>query len=311
MLNFDEDASRLASDYVEKFKTSLDESQLRLDSKYAQIVLSEIESSIKFYCVKHSRKRNAESVEIADVTHVLNTRFGEPGRLLRHFFEPNLPRATLESLEFMEKVLLQSKKPRILDAGCGWGRWLKRLRNQRIKNLEMVGVDLKRFPLLYGKGINKAENFARSDVAALPFNAKTFDIVLCNLVIHEIKTRVGREKSIREFARVLKPKGVLFITDVFSNFSMLSLDTKLFTFASRILQYAPLLKVRKFELKLRKSQLERILLENSFETAHEKKIDSRPFSSQLVLISQKCGDELDIVNPQPDHLEVNLHAENH
>lgn len=154
MFNFDKDATQLVSDYIEEFETLLGESKVELDPRYVKIVLPEIKSSIEFYCVKQWSKRNAEAVEVDDVKYVLE-RFGEPRKLLERFLKPNVQRNTLENLDFMKEVLCRSNKPKVLDAGCGWGRYLKRLRKQGIVNLEMVGVDLEPLSLLYGKVLMK------------------------------------------------------------------------------------------------------------------------------------------------------------
>jgi SAM-dependent methyltransferase len=52
------------------------------------------------------------------------------------------------------------------------------------------------------------------DARALPFAGETFDIVLSNYVIHELKTRADREQMMREVSRVLKPGGHVALLDV-------------------------------------------------------------------------------------------------
>lgn len=80
--------------------------------------------------------------------------------------------------------------------------------------------------------------------------------------MHEIKTSVGREMLVSEFARVLKPQGTLYVTDAFSKFQFFSL-------ASRILQHL----TSRVEWHFPESQLEKILLKNNFEIMWKKEID--------------------------------------
>ena len=48
----------------------------------------------------------------------------------------------------------------------------------------------------------------------MKFADGAFDVVLSNLVIHNIPTCEGRDKACREIARVLKPGGVAIISDL-------------------------------------------------------------------------------------------------
>jgi SAM-dependent methyltransferase len=52
------------------------------------------------------------------------------------------------------------------------------------------------------------------DVQKLPFSAKTFDVVLSNLCIHNITLKEGRDRACREIARVLRPNGAAVISDI-------------------------------------------------------------------------------------------------
>jgi SAM-dependent methyltransferase len=51
------------------------------------------------------------------------------------------------------------------------------------------------------------------DVRTLPFTDGTFDAVVSNFVVHELKTRSEREQMMREIARVLKPGGRVALVD--------------------------------------------------------------------------------------------------
>ena len=51
------------------------------------------------------------------------------------------------------------------------------------------------------------------DATEMKFADGTFDVVVSNLVIHNIPSREGRDKACREIARVLKPGGAAVISD--------------------------------------------------------------------------------------------------
>lgn len=47
----------------------------------------------------------------------------------------------------------------------------------------------------------------QGDARKLPFADQTFDVVVSNFVVHEMKTKADRETMMHEIARVLKPGG--------------------------------------------------------------------------------------------------------
>ena len=53
-------------------------------------------------------------------------------------------------------------------------------------------------------------------MTALPFDADSFDLVVSNVAIHNIKDSVGREKALEEAVRVLRPGGRLMIADLWA-----------------------------------------------------------------------------------------------
>jgi arsenite methyltransferase len=52
------------------------------------------------------------------------------------------------------------------------------------------------------------------DARELPFADESFDVVVSNFVIHNIKSVEGRERAVREMWRVLRPNGRLVISDM-------------------------------------------------------------------------------------------------
>ncbi len=93
---------------------------------------------------------------------------------------------------------------RVLDAGCGRGRATRLARERGAPSC--VGVDL--VPaMLAGDGGPGPQLAAR--VEALPFRARSFDVVISALVLGHV---AGLDRAIAEMARVLTPGGHLAIT---------------------------------------------------------------------------------------------------
>ena len=102
------------------------------------------------------------------------------------------------------------KGKRILDSGCGPGRYidlLRRLEPEKITGMDqgerLVEVLKKRF-----KDDPKVE-IHRGTVEKLKFDDAAFDFVLSNGVIHH--TPHDLETMLKDHARVLKPGGAMFI----------------------------------------------------------------------------------------------------
>lgn len=99
------------------------------------------------------------------------------------------------------------KGKKILDAGCGKGRFVKALAK---RGGLLTGIDfVEGFIKIANENVQEA-NFKLASVNNIPFETATFDGVLCIEVMEHIP---NAEKAVKEMVRVLKPGGKLIIID--------------------------------------------------------------------------------------------------
>ena len=116
---------------------------------------------------------------------------------------------------------------RILDLGCGRGAVLL-LAARRLATGRAVGVDIwdrgdqsgnraeatRRNAL--AEGVADRVELHTGDMTSLPFVPDSFDAVVSNVAIHNVKGRAGWERVIDEAVRVLRPGGRLLIADLWA-----------------------------------------------------------------------------------------------
>ena len=97
----------------------------------------------------------------------------------------------------------RTRARRAIDVGCGTGRWTERL--------GAIGVDAS--PEMLGWAARKGGlrgRLAVADATALPIADGAADLVLCALTLGHIRDQGA---AMREFARILAPRGTLILTD--------------------------------------------------------------------------------------------------
>jgi ubiquinone/menaquinone biosynthesis C-methylase UbiE len=105
------------------------------------------------------------------------------------------------------------RKLALLDVACGTGRFLRAVK-EAFPKLEVTGCDLSASYLEEARR-HLSPYRMKSDVAAaesLPYASGSFDIVTCIYLFHELPHDVRRAAA-SEFARVLKPGGLLVFMD--------------------------------------------------------------------------------------------------
>jgi SAM-dependent methyltransferase len=103
------------------------------------------------------------------------------------------------------------RKGRLLDAGCGSGKYSVPL---RMRGFDVVGMDVsfKALQMLRKSSIDRELDIdiLAGNVFKLPFKDHSFDLIWCYGVLQHLLTG-ERESAIREFRCILKVEGILFI----------------------------------------------------------------------------------------------------
>ncbi|HEV7474493.1 MAG TPA: class I SAM-dependent methyltransferase [Pyrinomonadaceae bacterium] len=116
-------------------------------------------------------------------------------------------------LDWLEKY--SSTQARILDYGCGYGRTLAALSRAGFMNL--VGVDFSARMLARARVEVLGRGLIRNDGRGLPFRNDSFDVVLLFAVLTCIPDDDEQRQLVTEVHRVLRPGGILYVSDLLIN----------------------------------------------------------------------------------------------
>lgn len=148
----------------------------------------------------------------------------------------------------------------ILDVGCGTGEIL-RLISETSHKIQLTGIDISPNMLEKAKSkIGNKANLILSDSEKLPFNDYSFDLVMCNDSFHHYPSPLN---VLSEFHRVLKPEGILLISDYCIGFPIRQL-------MNIFIKYGHDGDVRIYS----KKELLKMLSESSFKNIHYEKINT-------------------------------------
>ncbi len=108
--------------------------------------------------------------------------------------------------------LLEKRPARVLDAGCGNGDLLAKLRKRGFGG-ELHGIDISDGMIREAKARSEKENahihFQVADAQDIPFESGFFDAIICKHMLYHVP---NPQKAVDEFYRCLTPKGALIIT---------------------------------------------------------------------------------------------------
>jgi len=99
---------------------------------------------------------------------------------------------------------------RILDIGCGNGRFLKMITAKAKAKVEAFGVDVSEEMIKAAREENRAISFCVSEADKTPFEDSFFDVLTVCCAFHHF---VDPEAFLREAHRILKPQGKIYIAD--------------------------------------------------------------------------------------------------
>ena len=123
-------------------------------------------------------------------------------------------------LEWLLKHL--TPQARILDYGCGYSRLLNQLSEAGYSNA--VGVDFSDKMLLQCRSQFPQLTLVRNDGLTLPFRDRAFDAVLLFTVLTCIPSDDDQRVLLGEIRRVLRPEGILYISDLLINTDVRNLE---------------------------------------------------------------------------------------
>ena len=113
----------------------------------------------------------------------------------------------------------------VLDVGCGRGLMLvgaaRRLTSRKATGIDIwqaedQSADTQEVPLQNARleGVLDRVTVQTADMRSLPFPDESFDIVVTQWAVHNLKDEAGRDTAIGEMFRVLKSGGRLILTDI-------------------------------------------------------------------------------------------------
>jgi arsenite methyltransferase len=113
----------------------------------------------------------------------------------------------------------------VLDVGCGRGL-MTIAAARRLTTGHVIGIDIwdakdqtSASPAITINnagivGVQNKVDIQTADARHLPFEDRSFDVIVSHWVIHNIPDESGRRRALTEIARVLRPNGQLLLTDI-------------------------------------------------------------------------------------------------
>jgi ubiquinone/menaquinone biosynthesis C-methylase UbiE len=136
--------------------------------------------------------------------------FFNPGHL---FIAQQLQREMIKVFQRHEISPLSNK--RILEVGCGTGGRLRELVNYGAQPVNLCGIDLLPNAIEEAKATAPNMDFRHGNAEALPFEDKSFDILLQFTMFTSILDVKMKQNTAKEMLRVLKPSGIILWYDYF------------------------------------------------------------------------------------------------
>ncbi len=118
----------------------------------------------------------------------------------------------------LNEILLQIVGKRVLDLGCGVGRWSARL---AATGVHVIGLDLSREMVKEAKkrvAKKKLSNvdFVVASVHNLPFTSRTFDAILSVTVLQHLVDKLAFRLAVSDIIRVVEAEGEIVLLEYFN-----------------------------------------------------------------------------------------------
>jgi arsenite methyltransferase len=133
--------------------------------------------------------------------------------------------AKLKDSERLINLIQWSGDELVLDVGCGRGLMLVGAAKRLISG-KAIGIDLWQqqdqannstaatLSNAAIEGVAERVEVKTADMRQLPFPESYFDVVISNWAIHNIEIEADRQKALDEIVRVLKPNGMVVLSDI-------------------------------------------------------------------------------------------------
>jgi arsenite methyltransferase len=133
--------------------------------------------------------------------------------------------AKLKDSERLLNLIQWSGDELVLDVGCGRGLMLVGAAKRLISG-KAIGIDLWQqqdqannstaatLSNAAIEGVAERIEVKTADMRQLPFSENYFDVVISNWAIHNIEIEADRQKALDEIVRVLKPNGMIVLSDI-------------------------------------------------------------------------------------------------
>jgi ubiquinone/menaquinone biosynthesis C-methylase UbiE len=118
----------------------------------------------------------------------------------------NTPNSTLLHEDFVQLI---APNTTLCDIGCGNGRALESINHSQ---LSVVGVDINASEIAHARKKFPSHKFLVGKAQELPFEDASFDYVIALGLLGGIE-KVTREQIVAEAYRVLKPNGILYVSE--------------------------------------------------------------------------------------------------
>lgn len=133
--------------------------------------------------------------------------FYSPSKPANLFLRQGQERALLDALRRGGLLPLESR--RILEVGCGTGRWLTLFETFGAHRKRLAGIELESDRVRLARARMAGADVREGNAVHLPWNGETFDIVLQSTVFTSVLDDEVRARMAREMLRVLHPEGAI------------------------------------------------------------------------------------------------------